>query len=237
MFAFGDTIPYTVTVTDPEDNGFDCNRVVVTFVLGHDTHGHAEEQSPTGCNGVLHTDATDVAHGGNVFGVINATYTDRSGALALTTTGQTTIRQKHQEVEVAVNQSGTNTAATTDIGGGTHRSALSNGDWIQVNGPLNLVNINSITFRVADAAAGRTAGSPLAAVEIRQDSITGPILTTANLTSTGGTAVWSSQTFPISMTGLHEVFFVFRSVTGGSTDTNNLFLFNWAEFNGNGVAQ
>ena len=83
----------------------------------------------------------------------------------------------------------------------------------------------------------RAVGSPLAAIEVRTGSHTGPILTTANLVSTGSTAagmVWSSQTFPISMTGKHELFFVFRSVTGGATG-GNLFNLNWAEFGGNGV--
>ena len=70
---------------------------------------------------------------------------------------------------------------------------LAAADWIQLNGPFNLFQIDTIAFRVADvqpAANGtpRTAGSPLAAIEIRQDSITGPILTTANLVSTGSTA-------------------------------------------------
>ena len=44
MFSFGDKIQYKVTVTDPEDPSINCNDVQVTFVLGHDTHGHAEEQ-------------------------------------------------------------------------------------------------------------------------------------------------------------------------------------------------
>ena len=147
-------------------------------MLGHDTHGHAEEGT-TGCSGVLHTTADDVSHGGNVFGVVSATYTDHGGAggvPALSTTSQHQIRQKHQEVEFAVNQSGTNTATNTDGGptppgtAGVHRGSLGAGDWIQLNGPFNLANINSITFRVADAAAGRTAGSPLAAIEVRQDA-------------------------------------------------------------------
>ena len=50
----------------------------MTFVLGHDTHGHAE-QSTTGCIGFLQTDPQDVAHGGNVFGVVSASYTDKGG--------------------------------------------------------------------------------------------------------------------------------------------------------------
>jgi PKD repeat protein len=235
-FAFGDNIPFSVTVTDPDDGPVNCADVQVTFVLGHDTHGHAEA-SVTGCSGTLPTDEEDVAHGGNVFGVVSASYTDKgdsTGANTLTTTGQAQIRQKKQEAEVAISQSGTNVAATTDVGGGSHRGSLAPGDWIQLNGPFNLVNISSLTFRVADTAAGRTAGSPLAAVELRTGSATGTIVDTYNLVSTGGTAVWTSQTFPISLAGTNELFLVFRAVTGGQTG-NNLFNLNWTEFGGAGI--
>jgi hypothetical protein len=151
------------------------------------------------------------------------------------------IRQKHQEVELAINQSGTNTAANNDGGPtppgtpGMHRGSLSAGDWIQLNGPFNLLNIDSITFRVAEAGTGRTAGSPLAAIEIHQDSVSGPIVQTVNLVSTGDPAVWTSQASPISLSGTHELFLVFRTVSGGSTG-NNLFNLNWAEFGGAGIA-
>ena len=117
LFSFGDKIQYKVAVTDPEDPSINCNDVQVTFVLGHDTHGHAE-QSATGCTGFLQTIAGDVSHGGNVFGVISAHYTDKGGsggqAPPLSTTSQVQIRQKHQEVEFVVNQSGTATATNTD---------------------------------------------------------------------------------------------------------------------------
>jgi PKD repeat protein len=235
-FAFGDNIPYSVTVTDPEDGPINCNRVEVTFVLGHDTHGHAEASS-NGCTGVLPTDEGDVSHGGNVFGVISAVYTDLGGAAgvpALTTQTQHQIRQKKQEVENAVNQSGTNVVATNDpLGGGSHRGSLAAGDWIQLNGPFNLLNINAITFRVADAAAGRVAGSPLGAVELRTGSATGPVVSTFNLVSTGGTAEWTSQTFPLSLAGKNELFLVFQTVPGGAT--GSMFNLNWAEFVGAGV--
>jgi hypothetical protein len=187
---------------------------------------------------VLPTDAGDVSHGGNVFGVISATYTDHGvghdNVQTLTTTGQQQIRQKHQEVEFVVNQSGTNTATNNDGGPGLHRGSLAAGDWIQLNGPFNLLNISSISFRVADASAGRTAGSPLAAIEIHQDSVAGPIVGTSNLVSTGGTATWTTQTFPVQLAGTHELFLVFRQVTGGATG-GNLFNLNWAEFNGPGI--
>ena len=47
-------------------------------------------------------------------------------------------------------------------------------------------------------------------------------------------ATWTSQTFPISLSGTHELFLVFRAVTGGATG-GNLFNLNWAEFNGSGI--
>ena len=187
-FAFGDKIPFAVTVTDPE-NAVDCNDVQVTFVLGHDEHGHAEE-SETGCSGSLQTLAEDIAHGGNVFGVINVRYTDKGGpggVPALTTIAEVRVNQRKQQVEHVLSQQGTNTASNTDEGGGMHRGSLAPGDWIRLNGPFNLVNINSITLRVADTANGRTAGSPLAAAELRTGSATGDLVTTLNLTSTGGT--------------------------------------------------
>ena len=90
LFAFGDTIPFSVTVTDPEDGPIDCSRVEVTFVLGHDSHGHAESTA-NGCSGTLPTFAEDVSHGGNVFGIVSASYTDLGGAPgvpALTTVDQ-----------------------------------------------------------------------------------------------------------------------------------------------------
>ena len=238
MFAFGDAIPFVVTVTDPEDGPIDCRRVEVTFVLAHDEHGHGGA-STTGCAGVLQTDPDDVSHGGNVWGVISARYTDTGGAggtPGLTTVAETNIRQKLQQVEFALNQSGTNTATTNDVGGGLHRGSLAPGDWIQLNGPFNLVNIDTITFRVADTAAGRTAGSPLAAVELRKGSATGDLVATYDLVSTGGTAVWTSQTFPIpnTLTGLNDLVLVFRAVTGGQGG-NNLFNLNWVEFGGKGA--
>ena len=236
LFSFGDDIAFKVTVTDPEDPSVSCSDVQVTFVLGHDEHGHAE-QSTNGCTGILSTDPEDVAHGGNVFGVISASYTDKGstgGVPSLSTTSQVQIRQKHQEVENVVTQSGTNAATTTDVGGGLHRASLAAGDWLRLNGPFNLHQIDTIAFRVADNSAGRTAGSPLGAIELRTGSATtGPIVATYNLVSTGGTAVWTTQSFPISLAGKNELFLVFRNVTGGAT--GSMFTMNWMEFGGNGV--
>jgi cytochrome c len=74
-FTFGDTVAYEVTVTD--DDPVDCSRVTVTYVLGHDTHGHPQSTA-TGCKGSLvttvpggHDPATD-----DLGAVFVAQYTD-----------------------------------------------------------------------------------------------------------------------------------------------------------------
>jgi PKD repeat protein/type 1 glutamine amidotransferase len=232
LFAFGESIPFHVAVSDPEDGPIDCGRVQVTFVLGHDTHGHAEA-TVTGCSGVLPTLAEDVSHGGNVFGVISASYTDLGGAggvPALTTVDQHQIRQKRQEVEFAVNQSGTNTAASADEGGGLQRGGLGNGDWIQLNGPFNLVNINSITFRISGGSGA--AGTGL--VELHRDAVDGPLVGTFTIQPTADATTYASQNFAITDPGgTHELFLVFRPVDGGLG--NNFFNLNWVEFVGGGV--
>lgn len=51
-FAFGDTVTYEVTVSD--DQPVDCSRVTVTYVLGHDAHGHPQTTT-SGCTGSITT--------------------------------------------------------------------------------------------------------------------------------------------------------------------------------------
>ena len=228
LFAFGEQIPFEVSVSDPEDPTIDCNRVVVTFVLGHDTHGHAEA-STTGCSGVLPTLAEGVSHGGNVFGVVSASYTDLGGVggvPALTTVDQNQIRQKRQQVEFAINQSGTNTAASADEGGGLQRGSLSAGDWIELNGPFNLLNINAITFRVTGGTNGAASGT----VELWRDAINaaggGTLVSSQTITGTAA-GTYASQTFPIvDPGGAHKLFLVFAN--------NNTYSLNWVEFVGGG---
>ena len=131
-------------------------------MLGHDTHGHAEETHDR-----LHrlpadrrrrrrrTAATCSASSAR-------RYTDKGGAggvPALTHGRQIQIRQKHQEVEYVVNQSGTTTATNTD---GRRRpctaAASPRATGSQLNGPFNLLHIDSITFRVTGGRPTRRPG-------------------------------------------------------------------------------
>jgi hypothetical protein len=73
-FAFGDTVTYQVEVTD--DAPIDCARVTVTYILGHDQHGHPLSTS-SGCTGQIAT-FVDAGHAGsdNLTAVFVASYTD-----------------------------------------------------------------------------------------------------------------------------------------------------------------
>jgi cytochrome c len=51
-FSFGDTVQYEVRVTD--DQPVDCSRVQVTYILGHDKHGHPLTTA-YGCTGSIQT--------------------------------------------------------------------------------------------------------------------------------------------------------------------------------------
>ena len=77
-FAFGDSVQFEVSVTD--DQPVDCSRVQVTYILGHDTHGHPQTTA-FGCSGTIQTtlpqghdpDVDDLS------GVFVAEYTDEPG--------------------------------------------------------------------------------------------------------------------------------------------------------------
>jgi cytochrome c len=73
-FAFGQTVTYQVTVTD--DTPVDCATVTVTYILGHEQHGHPLS-STAGCTGSI-TTFVDSGHAGasNLRGVFVASYTD-----------------------------------------------------------------------------------------------------------------------------------------------------------------
>ncbi len=236
FFEFGQDIPFSVTVTDPEDGPVDCSRVEVTFVLVHDTHGHGED-SVNACSGVLHTDAADASHGGALAGGISVTYTDlgANGQPALTTVEQHIVQLRRQQVEFVQDQQGTTVANTNDTGGGQHRNGLDPGDWIALNNRFTFAHMDqAITFRFASNAA---ANSVRGLVEVRLDSPAGPVAATCTLLATGSNNVFTSQTCPFTspVSGSRRIHLVFRQADGGpATGFGNL---NWVEFTGPGIQQ
>jgi PKD repeat protein len=75
QFSFGDTVEFEVKVHD--DQPVDCNQVSVTYILGHDSHGHPQTTA-TGCTGSIKTTVPGGHDPGtdNLSGVFEASYTD-----------------------------------------------------------------------------------------------------------------------------------------------------------------
>ncbi|HEX5620366.1 MAG TPA: ThuA domain-containing protein [Solirubrobacteraceae bacterium] len=236
FFEWGESIPYTVTVTDPEDGPIDCNRVQVTFSLVHDQHAHAGE-TKAGCSGVLATNPNDAQHGGSIAAGVSASYTDlgANGQPPLTGVAQVVVQNRIQQIEFVQEQNGTNAANTNDpTGGGQHRTGIDPGDWIALDRRYYLGNMDKkIRFRYAGGSAANPAGNDRMAVEIHSGSQTGPIITTVTLKSTGtNNNTWSTQEFDLDFAGSQRLFLVFRSVTGGpTTGMGNI---NWVGFSGTG---
>jgi cytochrome c len=95
-FAFGDLVRFEVRVTD--DQPVDCARVRVTYILGHDDHGHPMT-SATGCVGTLRTSLAE-GHDperDNLFGVFVAEYTDPGvdGLPPLTGSAEVVLTPRH----------------------------------------------------------------------------------------------------------------------------------------------
>ncbi|MEU0227381.1 carbohydrate-binding protein [Streptomyces sp. NPDC006284] len=205
VYDFGAAIPFKVTVTDPEDGTIDCAKVKVTFIVGHDSHGHPQT-SATGCTGTLRTLA-DGEHdpNANIFGVIDAEYTDQgaNGQPALTTHDQHITQPSHRQAEHYGNSSGVQVVTHTPAHGGRTVGHIENGDWISFQ-PYALGNTTAFTARVSSAGSGGT-------IEVRAGSPAGTLLGTATVPVTGGwetfqdvTAALSNQ--PTGSTTLHLVF-------------------------------
>jgi cytochrome c len=233
FFDWGESVPYTVTVNDPEDGTIDCSRVTVTFVLGHEGHGHGQG-STTGCTGTLPTPADGGDHaGGYLWGGISAEYTDLGGGgqPPLKTIGQTVIQTPRQQAEHAPVRQGVDLTISNDTGGGLHVSAIDQGDHIAFD-PINLGAADAVTFRYSGGSAG-TVGNPRASVELRLDSPTGPLVTTATLPATSSANAWTSHTVPVDQPAEgHRLYLVFNGVPGGPT--TGLVNLNWAEFTRSG---
>ena len=180
FFGYGDKVPFKVTVTDPEDASIDCTKVHVEYILGHDNHGHPLSQA-TGCEGVIETPA-DEGHGldANVFGVINASYTDTGAGDVPPLPGQDEIdlQPKLKQAEFATNASGTEVVSHDGASGGKRVGGIDNGDWIEFD-PINLVGVDGIGYRVSS-------GGPGGKIEVRAGAPDGEVLQSVDVANTGG---------------------------------------------------
>jgi len=102
--------------------------------------------------------------------------------------------------------------------GGMDVTAIQKGDYIKVKGVDFGTGAESLDVRVAATQAG---GS----IEAHLDSLTGKLVATCDVPSTGGAQTWATRSCDVSgASGVHDLFLAFN---GGSGD---LFKFNWWQF-------
>ncbi|MFG2473144.1 PQQ-dependent sugar dehydrogenase [Streptomyces canus] len=219
LFSFGDAIPFKVRVSDPEDGrSIDCTKVKVTFVLGHDSHGHPVT-SANGCTGTIQTSA-DGGHDedANIFGVMDAEYTDNGGGgqAPLTSHDQSVLQPSHRQAEHFGTGSGVSVIAKDTAHGGNTVGDINNGDWIAFT-PYVLSNAKSLTARVSSGGTGGT-------LEIRAGSATGTLLGKAAVPVTGGWETFQDVTADLSRAprGTTTLYLVFKgSSTGALFDVDD----------------
>ncbi|WP_217180464.1 PQQ-dependent sugar dehydrogenase [Streptomyces sp. AC495_CC817] len=219
LFAFGDAVPFKVRVSDPEDGRpIDCAKVKVTFILGHDSHGHPVT-SANGCTGTIQTSA-DGGHdeNANIFGVFDAEYTDGGGGgqEPLTTHDQNVVQPTHRQAEHYGDSSGIAVQSKPTAHGGKTVGDISNGDWISFE-PYVLSNATKITARVSSGGAGGK-------LEVRAGSPTGRLLGSATVPVTGGWDTFQDVTANLSRAprGTTTLYLVFKgSGSGGLFDVDD----------------
>ncbi|WP_238010826.1 PQQ-dependent sugar dehydrogenase [Dactylosporangium sp. AC04546] len=187
LVSFGDAVPWSVTVTDPEDGAIDCTKVTMTYVLGHDQHAH-QITSQAGCSGTINI-PVDGEHddAANIFPIFDASYTDKGG---LTTHAQNILQPRHRQAEHFKTSSGINTFAKTTAEGGKTVGDIHNGDWIQFD-PYKVNNATSFSARVSSGGTGGT-------LQLRTGSPTGTIIGSATVPVTGSWETFTTVTGSIS---------------------------------------
>ncbi|MGW6054356.1 carbohydrate-binding protein [Streptomyces sp. NPDC055189] len=205
LFSFGDTVPFEVSVSDPEDGTIDCSKVKVTYLLGHDSHSHAIT-SKNGCSGSI-TVPADGEHdsAANLYGVFDAEYTDKAG---LTTHNRRTLQPRHRQAEHFTAQSGIQIAGHGNAEGANTVGFTDDGDWISFK-PYALADAKSFTARIASGGAGGT-------IEIRAGSPTGTQLGSVAVPITGGWENYQDVTANLSgaPSGTTDLVLVFNGPSG-----------------------
>jgi arabinoxylan arabinofuranohydrolase len=128
------------------------------------------------------------------------------------------------EAETIAWESGVQTEATTDTGGGMDVTNIQNGDSIKVKSVDFGSGATSFSARVASSTSGGT-------IELHLDNLTSSRIAACAVMSTGGAQTWKTlSSCPVTgATGVHDLFLRF---TGGSGD---LFNVNWWKFDGPGA--
>ncbi|MER7890098.1 PQQ-dependent sugar dehydrogenase [Micromonospora sp. NPDC094482] len=212
LFTFGDTVPFQVTVTDPEDGTIDCSRVRMAYALGHDSHAH-EITVRNGCSGTI-TVPVDGEHdtAANIYGVFDASYTDNGG---LTSRSTRILQPRHRQAEHFGAQSGgVQTAEHATAEGSRTAGFIDNGDWVSFQ-PYHLATATRFTARVSSGGPGGT-------IEVRAGSATGTLLGSVAVAPTGGWDTFTnvSTTLTNQPSAPTTLYLVFKGGAGNLFDVD-----------------
>ncbi|MGH8867703.1 MAG: PQQ-dependent sugar dehydrogenase [Actinomycetes bacterium] len=217
-FTPGDTVDYEVTVTDPDGDPVDCSAVHVEYVLGHDSHGHPLSEAE-GCTGSFATQDGGHAGDANIFGVLNASYTDAGGdggTPPLTGEAEVLLQPSHKQAEYFTGSKGVTVQAAASAEGGDRVAGVSAGDWIAFT-PYNLVGVTAIDLRVSGTKGGT--------LEVRMDAPDGPLVGTATVPNTGGVDTYATATATVTDPGgTHTLYLVAKGKGGGALFTVDSFI-------------
>ncbi|PSK98047.1 glucose/arabinose dehydrogenase [Murinocardiopsis flavida] len=166
---FGDTVGFDVKVTDAEDAEIDCEKVTVSFALGHDNHAH-RMNSANGCTGSIETGLAG-GHDTNqdIYGTFIAEYTDNGAGDLPPVTGSSEIElaPKHRQAEFYHDSQGVEVVDADGAEGGKAVGGIGAGDWIAFD-PANFAGTDGVSV-LAKGAAGGT-------VEVRSGAPDGPLV-------------------------------------------------------------
>ncbi|MFD3521633.1 ThuA domain-containing protein [Streptomyces sp. NPDC058653] len=235
MFSLGDTVPFTVKVTDPEDGKgaeIDCARVTVEGRLGHGTTLHPV-QSKQGCAGEFTVPTTDEHANQDLFFRITASYKDDGAedAPALTGTATSNLKASYREGEFFSETGGAGGGVTigarAEASGGRRVIEVEHGDWVAFD-PVNLTGVQSVTV---GASSGGTGGT----IEFRNGSPTGPLMGSVTVPNTGDWTNFISPTTHLRpVGGTVKMYAVFSNPEWTPAGQDVLSL-DWLRFNGRGV--
>ncbi|MFW6720321.1 ThuA domain-containing protein [Streptomyces sp. MAR4 CNY-716] len=217
MFDWGEPIPYTVEVTDPEDGTIDCDNVRTVPSLGHDDHAH-DTDAVTGCSGTI-TPATDSAHADlDVSYVATAGYTDKGadGVPALSGSAKAVLQPKHKQAEFFGEQSGVRIVSQGGAESGARIGDISDNDWVSY-APVDFTGIDKVSLRLSSPSGGGT-------VELRDGAPDGPLIASVPVEGTGGWDDYAS-TPAVDVTGpdgTTEMFMVFKTSADNSYDIDSM---------------
>ncbi len=217
MFEWGDSVPYTVNVVDPEDGAVDCTKVSTLPALGHDTHPHEGQPIP-GCSGVLKPES-DASHAGlNTVFVATSSYTDKgaTGVPSLEGKHRVLMQPKHKQAEFYTGSSGVGVVSQEGAESGARIGHIGDNDWASFKS-YNFAGIEKVSIRLSSPNGG---GS----VELRAGSPTGALIATVPVQSTGDWDNYVSMP-PVNVTdpgGTTELFMVFKSPSPSLYDIDSM---------------